>query len=463
MKKVDFLFSYEVKARELESVCLIKQELERRGYSTAVLNTWNAINSKPMDCLAEVMVMSACYRTSTYTAFTNNVRHFHKAVNLQWEQIRSVKVETSPPHGDKSNYYFSGKSKDVVHISWGPKNYEHLTKTCGIPEKNVIMTGHPALDFLRPGLVDYFMSREELFGRYGIPAEKKVCLFISSFAIIGRPSSEIDVDKSFGESNIDVNLEVATKSQHEVLEWFKKAMDETDTVFVYRPHPTEANNPELSAMAEKYSNFFVIKDESVRQWILACDVIYNWNSTSLAEIHMCRKSCYMLRPVELPDSFNSSIFRDVKGITTVEKFMESLRNTAPAFPISEELFRYYYYIPEEKYTYQLICDALERIYRDNAYKINGFREYTERNKTVRRFWDDLASSKLGSAIAGLNGPLTKKFSSKINARRELWSNPEKDMSDYSKEMRHLYYASPEEIENMCRRLRELTSGIVCDN
>ena len=37
MRKYDFLFLYEVKNRELESLCLLKYELERRGYSVAIV------------------------------------------------------------------------------------------------------------------------------------------------------------------------------------------------------------------------------------------------------------------------------------------------------------------------------------------------------------------------------------------------------------------------------------------
>ena len=32
MKKVDFLFIYEVKNRELENICLLAAELEKRGF-----------------------------------------------------------------------------------------------------------------------------------------------------------------------------------------------------------------------------------------------------------------------------------------------------------------------------------------------------------------------------------------------------------------------------------------------
>ena len=45
-KHVDFLFVYEVKARELENICLLACELERRGYTTAIVNSWTMLKKK---------------------------------------------------------------------------------------------------------------------------------------------------------------------------------------------------------------------------------------------------------------------------------------------------------------------------------------------------------------------------------------------------------------------------------
>ena len=464
MKKVDFVFSYEVKARELESVCMIKQELENRGYTTAVLNTWKALNERPLDVEAEVLVLSACYRTRTLESFVCNVRNYHKVFNLQWEQIRSVESEQADPDDENSNYSVTGRAREAVHVSWGQKNYDRLTKECHVPERNVVLAGHPALDFLRPDLVSYYKSREELFREYQLPTDKKVCLFISSFAIIGRPESEVKVDQSFGEQDSDKRLDVALRSQTEIIHWFRRAMEQSDTVFIYRPHPTEVDNPELKALEAEFPNFRVIKEESVKQWILTCDVIYNWNSTALAEIFMCGKSCYMLRPVPLPDFFNSSIFAESDSIRTEEEFLATLQDPNPAFPITEDKLRYYYYIPEDQYSYEIICDALERVYHDPSYRINGAKQYYARDKVIRRFWDALAAGAIGAfadeklPAAADRIPPVRKVRSKIRARRAQWANPEATLSDFAIERRKIYDASPQEIEEMCQRMRELTKN-----
>ena len=42
IEELDFLFIYEHKVRELENLCLLKYELDRRGYRTKIIHIENA-------------------------------------------------------------------------------------------------------------------------------------------------------------------------------------------------------------------------------------------------------------------------------------------------------------------------------------------------------------------------------------------------------------------------------------
>ena len=46
MRRYDFVFLYEIKNRELESIMLLKYELIKRGYSVLIIETWNALFEK---------------------------------------------------------------------------------------------------------------------------------------------------------------------------------------------------------------------------------------------------------------------------------------------------------------------------------------------------------------------------------------------------------------------------------
>ena len=88
MKNVDFLFIYEVKAREFENICLLKYELERRGYTVEILNTWYYINKIPPRINAKVVISFALYNDNTFkfiSSYTNKIEKTCKyAMGTSW-------------------------------------------------------------------------------------------------------------------------------------------------------------------------------------------------------------------------------------------------------------------------------------------------------------------------------------------------------------------------------------------
>ncbi|MEG2770324.1 MAG: hypothetical protein RR902_05850, partial [Oscillospiraceae bacterium] len=187
MKKVDFLFIYELKARELENLCLLRAELEKRGYSVAFLNSWYGINHKPVRYNARVLVVSACYDGGTLGFFSSFAGKFRQVANLQWEQIMS----NDKVFDKDSVWYISGLARAATHISWGDWNKNRLIDFCGVPKENVKITGHIGLDFLRKEFDGYYLTKEKLFEQYNLTKYKKVCLFISSFSLINLPEKEM--------------------------------------------------------------------------------------------------------------------------------------------------------------------------------------------------------------------------------------------------------------------------------
>ena len=67
VEKLDFLFVYEHKVRELENLCLLKYELDKRGYKTKIIHIEDAEALKAMRPIyhAKVVVTMACYRNSS--------------------------------------------------------------------------------------------------------------------------------------------------------------------------------------------------------------------------------------------------------------------------------------------------------------------------------------------------------------------------------------------------------------
>ena len=84
MKELDFLFLYEHKVRELENLCLIKYELDKRGYKTEIRyieDARNALAVKPQ-IHAKVLCVMACYNDQTLNWQAKEFVTFDKIIDM---------------------------------------------------------------------------------------------------------------------------------------------------------------------------------------------------------------------------------------------------------------------------------------------------------------------------------------------------------------------------------------------
>lgn len=355
INKYDFLFIYEIKSREIESVCLLTQELEKRGYKVGIVNWWEPlVNEEYVRKSTEVLITAAVYKTDSLNKILEYIKRKAKVVNMQWEQVYCIKDLTNP----NSPWKIDGGAKKIIHISWGNANRNKLLLD-GVPQNNIKMFGNISLDFLRPRFEGFYKSKEELFREYDLPCDKKICLFISSFSWIKMPDSMID-------SELKEFMEISISSQKAVLAWISKMLpDRDDIIFIYRPHPAEADNEELNSIAQQYDNFLIIREYSVKQWILVADIIYNWYSTAAAEVYFAHKNCYILRPCEIPYDYELTEFVNATFITKYEDFICSLDNPVGMASIPSKDILNNYYVDENEYAYEKIVNALEAVYHSN--------------------------------------------------------------------------------------------------
>ena len=95
MRELDFLFVYEHKVRELENLCLIKYELDKRGYRTEIRYIEDAENElavKPF-IHTKVLLVMACYDNTALAWQIKNYVKFDKIIDMQWENIVYPKDE----------------------------------------------------------------------------------------------------------------------------------------------------------------------------------------------------------------------------------------------------------------------------------------------------------------------------------------------------------------------------------
>lgn len=368
MRELDFLFLYEHKVRELENLCLIKYELDRRGYKTEIRyieDVENALAVKPF-IHTKVLLVMACYNNQTLEWQTKNFVKFDKVIDMQWENIVYPKDE------DRKDAYknYTEIGKEVVRVSWGKQNQIRMLDVVGMEPKKLKMTGHVGMDFLREPLSRYYLDRKELFEKYEIPSDKKVILFASPYYGDCLEESYIrDMCLRFGENWADY-YRFMCESQKEVLTWMEEILREDSKIcIVFRPHPGHPSNC-AQELAEKHDNFKIITGESVKQWIVTCDKVYTGNSSVVVEAFFAKKMCQLLFPLPVTEGFELKLISNSAKITDFTGFKNSVYAEKETFPTPEESIEEIYLIDWQRPSYVKLADMAEDVLKDDFYRLS---------------------------------------------------------------------------------------------
>ncbi|MBR5524178.1 MAG: hypothetical protein IKU51_02790 [Clostridia bacterium] len=433
MKKVDVLFLYETKVRELESICLVKSELECRGYSTAILNTWNEIGHKGHKYSAKVIATPSMYNNGIYDFVKDICGDAPKIVNLQWEQIGPVGDEEKPD----AWYILKGLANQCMHICWGPATYQRLLNRAHIDEDHLSVTGQIAMDFCRPEYRNYYKDKEILFAEYGIPLNKEANLFISSFSYVNLPKNLI---KQSLFSEVDEFIKVSCESFKEMLVWFRQFLQRNaEQLLIYRPHPSEAYNTQLTALEQAFpGRFFVISDLSVKQWIAVADRVYTWFSTASAEAYAFDKPIAVLRPYPMPASLETTLLKNVEKIETYEAFENTLTEGCCHSLTDQDFSKYYRF--DETPAFVRVADTIEKVYRDDRYCIIDDRPVTSVSPIQK------VKTLLHAALT----PVARLLPAHIHFLDKY--RDEMVLDEYTLNRQQTAYASPEELQQIQEKL-----------
>lgn len=361
----DFLLMYEHKVRELDNLCLLKYELDKRGYKSKILyaNDYDLVRAHTIVYRTKVLVIGYCYTSSSIRDYASYRIKFDKVINLQWEQ-----VTTNEQENDSNSFRnLSGLAKKIVHISWGEINQRRLIEKAGVAPENVKVTGNITMDLLRPEFRGFYASREEICRRYDLPSEKKLCLFIAGFKYVEASEEEKRATIArFGEGRRHY-LEVAEKEQLAILQWFRQFLEEnTGYVIVYRPHPGDAS-PRAEKLAREYENFRVISELSVKQWIAVSDLVYAWNSTAILEAFFAGKNPVYLCPYPIPEDQDHPLLMEMNKVEDYETFRRTISGETPDIGLTNEMVNPFYLVDERRASYLKMADAFEEVYRDAGY------------------------------------------------------------------------------------------------
>ncbi len=359
--RVDVLVLYEHLNREIESLIIIKHELEKRGFKVLIksifFDYWEIINKYEVD----VVITPWCYDDrdlKKLTAIRDIENKGLMIINLHHEQLAVASAE---------NFLLpKGNAKKTYHISWG----NHFTQkliSVGVLREQILQIGSIRLDFYKKGLRFFSSSKEELAKKYNLDHTKQWILIIGNFTYAFLFDEQLDKLTSKGYVTAKLFSDECKKTYPTILDWIVKLAEEyIDAIeIIYRPHPTEKISEQLNRICENHNSISIITGNAVRDWILSCDVNFIWTSTTIVESLISQKPVYILRPYEMPDQLIMPIVEKVPRVTSVNEFLDVINKNllSPQLNVevglSKEIEKYYHI--EERCSYEILIETMENI------------------------------------------------------------------------------------------------------
>jgi surface carbohydrate biosynthesis protein len=330
---------YERKNRELETAIVLQKMLVDVGFDCSVTQFYKGCDFNIFGRSPDILIVPHLYNDLSVARLIARYGRPKAIINLQYEQVLSDKWEKLGHHNP------SGIAMNASHICWGKTTFERLSEF-GVPSQNLLMIGAPHLDVLSQ-VDDKFCDayKRRLALKFEMDESKEWVLFLSSFTYADISEHRLRMNESVAGSNLREFVKIHSRSRGQILDWFKDALSlNPDKLFIYRPHPDELSLEKVYSLAKEFDNFRVISFGAAKQWIMASDSIFSWYSTTVVESHYMKKKYQILRPVRLPDYFDSVLLKKATFITEKTDFLECLNSEGEdqPFPLKhDDIARYY--------------------------------------------------------------------------------------------------------------------------
>ena len=335
-KSTDIVLFVEHVARELDIACAIKHLAgKRQGLSVEL----SSIVSDRKRALTRydpgVVALPFCWGTSSVPIW-DILMAWPDAVfvNLAYEQIfRRHQRKFKVPKGVFARQH-------VLHHAWGDFHAEFLRKN-GVPSDNVFVNGNPTYALYREPYVSYFASKSDLAKRFGLDFEKRWVFIPENYGAAFGGDKAVRSPVVGGRSEADSVYQFVVDSLREAVGWWTGAAELGSAELIVRPRPTTPSSRLAQLCRDEAGqvprNLHIIKEGSVREWILASDIVASSYSTTLIEASIAGKPNFMLAPVPFPDTMHAEWYDLVPNIESQSDFLEVV--AAPASPTNSQPLR----------------------------------------------------------------------------------------------------------------------------
>jgi surface carbohydrate biosynthesis protein len=327
-QKIDLLIFIEHVARELDISAALKSLLTRRyGLSVEIASIVAKHGRREALQKYAPRVAAVPYFYSTTDPGPMDILLSCPdilCVNLAYEQIFS-KINTVFK-APKDEY----ARKFVLHHAWGEFFAKYL-RDYGVQSQNIFVNGNPTFALYQPPYSSFFPTKSELAQRYSLDAEKRWVLIPENYGAAFYGDKLIKNYLHYGLQDAVAYRNFALASFREAAGWWKQGAVLDEVELIVRPRPAVPTDIFIRTCQEQVGEIpermHIIKDGTVREWILASDIVMSSYSTTLIEAAVARKPIYMIEPIQFPDYIQADWYPFVPRLKTLQEYLAVIADT----------------------------------------------------------------------------------------------------------------------------------------
>lgn len=321
MKKINILWLIEHKAREMEIACAVKSLVQARyGMDITIRSMYFHAKEVMKEYVPAVVVYPYFYRaTDAFIKEYIQIWPVSVHFNLAMEQVHyKAHLAMKAPGDDFTR-------QNVIHHAWGDFYKNYLVES-GVPIEHIFVNGNPVYQLYKKTYSGYFMQRSQLAQKNGIDPTKKWVFIPENYkwAFFSDAKLQASVKRGGDLEEHKMMRAFCRESLAQLLKWCNAVAKNEELEIIFRPRPATNSQVMLDFFREHVGyppkHLHITKAETVREWILASDVVISSYSTSLIEAAIAGKPIYMAEPFPIPESLSCDWYELVPRIYDSAQF-----------------------------------------------------------------------------------------------------------------------------------------------
>lgn len=327
--KVDVVYLIEHIARELDIACAVKCMAESRHRISVEIRSIAVDLDQTLTQLSPQIVALPYCGSVRDTGLEKVIARWPNAryINLSFEQLLGeAQKKSRAPRDDLSRNF-------TIHHAWG-EFFARYLKQNKVEPSHIVLNGNPSYALYQPPYQNYYGNpRIELAKKFGLDPEKRWVFIPENYgwAFFRDKLIRDRIRRGFDPEHAYQYRDFALESMRTAAKWWYEASNLEGIELIVRPRPAIPKEEFIKTVQEmvgpRPNRIHFIKVGSVREWILASDIIFSSYSTTLLEAAVAHKPLGMLVPHPFPDFLYSEWYDLTDKIETREAFIDVVQQT----------------------------------------------------------------------------------------------------------------------------------------